>query len=302
MAGIAFTLALAGCAGHGSLPGAAGTAARPSIRAGHEHLVLPGETLSELAERYGVGLSRLADANGIEPPYRLYAGQVLKLPRTERAAGDGRVETVRRGDTLAMIAARHRLRLGDVVAANPEIDPDRLQPGQKVRLPGEVAMPAAPAMSAEEVESVRRASLARPPSLSGEGFIWPVRGRVVSRFGDKPDGTRNAGVNLAAPRGTPVLAAENGIVVYAGDRLPGYGNMLLIRHAGGFTTAYAHNDRLLVQVGEAVRRGQRVATVGTSGGMKEPQLHFEIRAGSAPIDPLRYLDGDPDRTQVASSR
>jgi murein DD-endopeptidase MepM/ murein hydrolase activator NlpD len=300
--GLIATLALNGCAGQETMSKSSGIAGRPSVRAGFEHLVLPGETLSEIAERYRLGLSELARANGIQPPYQVYAGQIVSLPRPSPAARPGRSETVRRGDTLAAIAARNGLRLGDVVAANPGLDPDLIRPGQKVRLPGEVAMPPAPPMSAEEVEVVRTASLMKPPSLSGEGFIWPVRGRIVSRFGDKPDGTRNAGINLAAPVGTAVVASENGIVVYAGDRLPGYGRMLLIRHAGGFTTAYAHNQSLLARIGDPVRRGQKIATVGTSGGMKEPQLHFEIRTGSTPIDPVRHLESDPDRTEIASSR
>ena len=143
---------------------------RAAVEAGREHLVLPGETLSEVAERYGLGLSRLAQANGIQPPYQVFAGQIIILPRPDPAARPVRTETVRRGDTLAAIAARHKLKLGDIVAANPDLDPDRIRPGQTVRLPGDIAMPPAPAMSAEEVETVRRASLMKPPSLSGDGF------------------------------------------------------------------------------------------------------------------------------------
>jgi murein DD-endopeptidase MepM/ murein hydrolase activator NlpD len=289
----------------GTGPGATATGPVPGRPA--RHLVLPGETLSALADRYGIALRDLAEANGLEEPYAVYAGQVLTFParpgRAARGGEGGRTVTVKAGDTLAGIAARQGLKLGDVVAANPGLSPDLIRPGQKVRLPGEVAMPPAPAMSSAEVEAVRRASLAKPPSLSGEGFLWPVRGaKVVSRFGDKPDGTRNAGVNLAAKAGTPVLAAENGLVVYAGDKVPGYGRMLLIRHAGGFTTAYAHNQSLLVKVGERVRRGQRVATVGSTGGVSQPQLHFELREGSTPIDPQRYLEGPgKPATAVASS-
>jgi murein DD-endopeptidase MepM/ murein hydrolase activator NlpD len=287
----------------GTGPGATATGPVPGRPA--RHLVLPGETLSALADRYGLALRDLAEANGLKAPYPVYAGQVLTLPAQpgRRQGPEGRTVTVKAGDTLAGIAARQGLKLGDIVAANPGLRPDLIRPGQKVRLPGEVAMPPAPAMSAAEVETVRRASLAKPPSLSGEGFMWPVRGgKVVSRFGDKPDGTRNAGVNLAAKAGTPVLAAENGLVVYAGDKVPGYGRMLLIRHAGGFTTAYAHNHSLLVKVGERVRRGQKVATVGSTGGVGQPQLHFELREGSTPIDPQRYLEPpDRSRTAVAST-
>ncbi len=312
---IAAAVAVAGCARDGAVDSASTTAgssgrsgggaadAASSAAVGGRHIVLPGETLSELAERYGVPLSEFARANRIERPYGVRAGQVLTVPGSAAAAGRGPTTyKVRPGDTLAAIAARNGLRLGEVAAANPGLDPDRVRAGQQVRIPGEVAMPPAPPMTAEEIESVRKASQAKPPSLSGEGFAWPLRGgKVLSRFGDKPDGTRNDGVNIAAPAGSPVLAAENGIVVYAGDRLSGYGQTLLVRHAGGFTTAYAHNQKLLVRLGDPVRRGQRIATVGATGGVRQPQLHFELRAGSSPIDPQLYLDGDRPPTKVASS-
>jgi murein DD-endopeptidase MepM/ murein hydrolase activator NlpD len=314
------TAALAGCASTGgsritSDAGAVMSARPPLVGADpaaavasqtQRYRVQAGESLSQIADRYGVGLSVLASANGIPKPYNVHAGQFLLIPPREpapqrqAAAESFTVETLRRGETVSALAARHGLSLGDILAANPGLKPAQARPGQKIRIPGDVAMPAAPPMSAEEVALIQGASKAKPPSLSGDGFVWPVRGKVVSGFGEKPDGTRNDGVNIAAPAGAPVLAAENGIVVYAGDRLPGYGNMLLIRHAGGFTTAYAHAQTLLVRVGDRVKRGQRIATVGTTGGLRTPQLHFELRTGRDAIDPQRYLEGDPNHTQVAS--
>ena len=131
----------------------------------------------------------------------------------------------------------------------------------------------------------------RPPAVSGKGFIWPVKGRVISGFGAKAKGLHNDGINIAAKRGTPVKAAENGVVVYAGNELRGFGNLLLIKHANGWVTAYAHNDKLLVKRGQKVAKGQRIATVGSTGGVKKPQLHFEMRRGRTPRDPRKYLRG-----------
>lgn len=313
--------ALAGCASVGGErittdAGAAMSARPPLVGAdpaataatqAQHYRVQPGESLSQIADRLGVGLSVLADANGIAKPYKVHTGQFLVVPprapapRTTTAAVDSStVEMLRRGETVSALAARHGLSLGDILAANPGLKPAQARPGQKIRIPGDVVMPAAPPMSPEEVALVQGASKAKPPSLSGDGFVWPVRGKVVNGFGDKPDGTRNDGLNIAAPAGTPIVASENGIVVYAGDKLPGYGNMLLIRHAGNFTTAYAHAQTLLVRVGDRVKRGQRIATVGTTGGLRTPQLHFELRTGRDAIDPQRYLEGDPNHTQVAS--
>jgi murein DD-endopeptidase MepM/ murein hydrolase activator NlpD len=312
--------ALAGCATAGgdriTADAGAAMSARPPIVVGADpaaaaatqaqhYRVQPGESLSQIADRLGVGLSVLASANGIAKPYNVHAGQFLLVPPREPArrtvtADNGTVETLRRGETVSALAARHGLGLGDILAANPGLKPAKARPGQKIRIPGDVVMPAAPPMSTEEVALVQGASKAKPPSLSGDGFVWPARGKVVNGFGDKKDGTRNDGLNIAAPAGSPVVASENGIVVYADDKLPGYGNMLLIRHAGGFTTAYAHAQTLLVRVGDRVKRGQRIATVGTTGGLRTPQLHFELRTGRDAIDPQRYLEGDPNHTEVAS--
>jgi murein DD-endopeptidase MepM/ murein hydrolase activator NlpD len=130
-------------------------------------------------------------------------------------------------------------------------------------------------------------------------FLWPVKGKVVSRFGPQGGGQHNDGINIAAPRGTPVLAAENGVVVYAGNELPGFGNLLILRHADGWMTAYGHNDALKVRRGDTVRRGQPIATVGTSGGARTPQLHFEIRRGSDAVDPSRYLGASSTASRAA---
>ena len=112
---------------------------------------------------------------------------------------------------------------------------------------------------------------------------------MISSFGSKSKGLRNDGINIAAPRGAPVVAAENGVVVYAGNELRGFGNLVLIKHAGGWVSAYAHNDRLLVRRGDKVRKGQRIALVGSTGGVTSPQLHFELRKGKRARDPRKYL-------------
>jgi murein DD-endopeptidase MepM/ murein hydrolase activator NlpD len=129
----------------------------------------------------------------------------------------------------------------------------------------------------------------RPPARAAHAFAWPVSGTVISRFGGKADGSRNDGINVAAPRGTPITAAENGVVVYAGNELKGFGNLLLVKHADDWMTAYAHTELLTVKKGDTVRRGQTIGRVGSSGNVTAPQLHFEIRRGSKAVDPLQHL-------------
>jgi murein DD-endopeptidase MepM/ murein hydrolase activator NlpD len=121
------------------------------------------------------------------------------------------------------------------------------------------------------------------------GFMWPLRGKVISNFGPKTKGLHNDGINIAAPRGAPVRAAEGGVVAYAGNELRGFGNLLLLKHKNGWVTAYAHNDKLLVNRGDTVGKGQIIARVGSTGAVASPQLHFEIRRGKRAIDPKKHL-------------
>lgn len=156
-------------------------------------------------------------------------------------------------------------------------------PEEKPAIPEEKPTPPAAQQQAE----TQQASVV--PPRSGRTFSWPVRGRIISSFGPKADGLHNDGINIAARAGAPVIAAENGVVVYAGNELRGFGNLLLVRHAGGWITAYAHLDRMLVKKGQQVSRGQAIGTVGSSGGVSSPQLHFEIRQGTQAVDPAKFL-------------
>jgi murein DD-endopeptidase MepM/ murein hydrolase activator NlpD len=128
-----------------------------------------------------------------------------------------------------------------------------------------------------------------PSADSDRRFLWPVAGRVISAFGDRPDGGRNDGINISAERGAPVHAAESGEVSYVGNELKGYGNLILIRHDNGFSTAYAHADGVLVRRGQRVERGEVIASAGATGDVSQPQLHFELRRGTRPVDPALFL-------------
>lgn len=295
--GALFLLGLAGCTAYQPIDwnDRAGLARARSPGAGDQsvrrHQVANGETLSELALRYQVPMRELARANGIAKPYRLNAGQLLTVP----SAGGMAPETAARAVAVVIPANRTKVAIGNQPV------PPRSKSVQVASLGDETAVPQLVApLPSERLEASRGAADRAPPSLSGDGFLWPVRGKIASAFGGKPNGTRNDGINIRAAEGTAVVAAENGIVVFAGDEIPGYGRMLLISHANGFLTAYAHNRDLLVSVGDRVERGQRVAKVGRTGNVSSPQLHFELRDGKEPLDPVELLDAA--RTQVASVR
>jgi murein DD-endopeptidase MepM/ murein hydrolase activator NlpD len=145
----------------------------------------------------------------------------------------------------------------------------------------------------EEKPVVTEAPAVKPSEATGAlpTFRWPVRGKVITTYGAKTNGKANDGINLAVPEGTPVKAAEDGVVAYSGNELKGYGNLVLVRHSNGYVTAYAHASELMVKRGDTIKRGQIIAKSGQSGEVGSPQLHFEIRKGSSPVDPLQFLNG-----------
>ncbi|MBT5944826.1 MAG: M23 family metallopeptidase [Rhodospirillaceae bacterium] len=261
------------------------------------YIVQRGDTVYGVAQRNGVSTRSLIDWNRLRPPFLLVPGQALQLPQS-------RNYTVQRGDSVYAISRRFGVDMTTIVRLNNIPSPYTIHTGQRLRLPanagpgtqiastsqkpttvspsGPVTKPAAP----RQVVSVPR-----PPARAGDGFVWPVEGRVVSSFGSKTGGRHNDGVNIAAPKGAPVRAAENGVVAYAGKEIRGFGNLLLIKHDGGLITAYAHADSLLVARGDVVTRGQVVAKVGKTGGVDNPQLHFEVRRGTKAVDPGQFLPG-----------
>ena len=128
-----------------------------------------------------------------------------------------------------------------------------------------------------------------PPVSGGPVFVWPVNGPLVSDFGSTANGGKNDGINIAAAMDAPIRASAAGTVTYAGDELKNYGNLVLVKHAGGYTTAYAHADRLIVSRGDFVAKGQVIGYVGQTGDVSKPQLHFEIRSATTPVNPHSYL-------------
>lgn len=245
------------------------------------HVVQPGETVYRIARKYSISIARLVRANAIQPPgYRITAGQRLRLP----GAGTDPDPSILRS------TARPFARPG----ANSAPGHLTLTPPAKPR--GGIAKPRGDIESVWSMERTPRPSAAAPgvmpaPPPRAGSFRWPVRGKVVAGFGPAKDGSFNDGINILAPRGARVRAAENGVVAYVGNELPGYGNLLLIRHRDGWMTAYAHNDTILVKPGQTVRKGQSVARVGSTGNVHHPQLHFELRRGERPVNPRKHLKG-----------
>jgi murein DD-endopeptidase MepM/ murein hydrolase activator NlpD len=232
------------------------------------------------------------------------------------AAGSSGVHVVAAGDTLSKIARHYHKPVSEIIKANNIQANATLNVGDRLVIPGaaapaakpSAAAPAAqakPAASAVVNEPAQSASVVTPAPdtldkdaaklAEGTGalpkFRWPANGRIIAGYGPTTNGQQNDGINIALPENTPVKAAEDGVVAYAGNELKGYGNLVLVRHPNGYVTAYAHAKELLVKRGDQVKRGQVIARSGQTGNVNAPQLHFEIRKGASPLDPTRFLNG-----------
>ena len=278
--------------------------------------VKSGDTLSKYSREYGVSVDDIKVANDMSNT-RLSVGQEIVIPTSglqpvKKGASSSYV--VQSGDSVSKIAREHDVSQDELIEANDLKRPYRLSLGQKLTIPGksvaaapkaepvrvasasaDVPLPSSkpqaekPAAQPKTKVAARTDNLPRPEPMAGNQFRWPVKGRIVSGFGPKDNGKHNDGINVAVPTGTSIKAAENGVVAYAGSELQPYGNLILVRHANNWVTAYAHNDQLLVKRGDTVRRGQVIAKSGQSGSVSQPQLHFELRKGSKPVDPLSYM-------------
>lgn len=243
-----------------------------------------GDTYYSIAQTYDVAMSDLVSENADTSAYDLREGQKIRLPQS-------RAYTVQKGDTLYSIARRYEVNANKLAAHNNLSPPYTLSVGQEIYFPRGATGPtklASTEPAGTRVVTRPNAIRDRPPKSTGR-FRAPVEGQVISRFGPKQGGLHNDGVNIKAPLGTPVKASENGVVIYAGNELQGYGNLILIRHEGGWVSAYAHNHEFKVKPGDQVKQGQVIASVGQTGNVSEPQLHFELRRNAKAIDPSEFL-------------
>jgi murein DD-endopeptidase MepM/ murein hydrolase activator NlpD len=243
------------------------------------HFVNHGDTLASIARKNHISAADLARANGLAPSAKLKLGAKLTVPGSKTAA-------------VAAPLAPAPVAAAPVAAA---LQPVATAPAPTTKMAA-VAQPAQSARLAQATANIEEKP-AETPAKAAETtsslptFRWPVRGKVITSYGAKTNGKSNDGINVAVPEGTPVKAAEDGVVAYSGNELKGYGNLVLVRHSNGYVTAYAHASELLVKRGDPIKRGQVIAKSGQSGEVASPQLHFEIRKGSSPVDPLQFLNG-----------
>jgi len=273
--------------------------------------VLPGDTVYAISRRTGATPQSIIALNRLQPPYAIEIGQTIRVPSsavppshystTAVAAPAAPVEmrdgqhVVRPGDTLYSISRSTGASVAEIAGANRLRAPYTLSVGETLRIPNARVASVAPAPGhAAETDSdvgefARSVSYGGEPTKKPSLFDWPVQGAIIGNYGLSSTGKRNDGVNIAAAPGSEVRAAAGGEVVYAGNELAGFGNLVLIRHPGGWVTAYAHSDALRVKEGDLVKQGQAIATAGQTGNASTTQVHFELRKGKEPVDPALHL-------------
>ncbi len=262
--------------------------AEPVVKApksGALHTVASGETLYSLGRKYGVSPFAIADANSLDKNKQLSLGQQIKIPGGKSIKPAVEQEQIADNEPAAnpLKAPKKKITLS---LAEEEQTADA---GSSDGEPAIGEAPKAVAVAAKPKIKEPVAIAEAPAAVEGLSLRWPLKGKVISGFGNKPGGLKNEGINIAVPEGTSVRAADAGVVAYAGNELKGYGNLVLIRHPGGYVTAYAHAAELFVKRGDKVERGAVIAKAGQTGSVSSPQLHFEVRKGATALDPMKFM-------------
>lgn len=266
-----------------------------------DYLVQPGDTLYRIEAKTGAGLSQIATANYLSPPYAIRLGQKLTIP-------GGLYHRVGGGETGIAIARAYGVSWAEIVTLNGLQHPYVIRQGQRLRLPDSAsAVPISGELSPEQraeafslniddivtggelaIAETAVAAISKTASFAG-AFGWPLNGSILSRFGSQGGGKVNDGLNIAGANGTAVASAADGVVVYSGNEIGVFGGLVLVDHGSGWVTAYGHLGRLDVARGDKVSLGQSLGAVGDTGYVTQPQLHFEIRKDRKPVDPLTKL-------------
>lgn len=255
-------------------------AARPAVKAeapgaapttGAVYTVVSGDTLAGIAKRLGTTTAALKQANGLDSAL-IRVGQKLVVP-----GADATPQTVA---ATKMPTGVDPIVTGSTKAGKANED----------KRAAEVGSYTPPRKDDKAIEEAVEQAAAAPDATGIGRMRWPVRGRVVVGFGQSLNGKPNDGLDIAVPEGTPIKAAENGVVIYAGDGLKDFGKTVLVRHEDGLVTVYGHASEIEVERGDTVRRGQQIAKSGLTGNAESPKLHFEVRKNATPVDPTKYLE------------
>ena len=250
--------------------------------------VVSDDTLYSISKEYQVTVHDLIKYNNLTPPYQLKSGTILKIPAPK-------YHEVKSGETLYAISRTYNMKIDQLIEMNDLKEPYGVKVGDKIRISKmENLAPQFRITSAEkpeEKESKKSGEVGIVDKVLDKfnHFSWPVRGSIISKFGPKSGGLYNDGINIKAKEGAVVKASEDGVVAYVGNELKGYGNLVIIKHGGGWITAYAHLGNSTVKRAQKITKGEKIGTVGSSGNVTSPQLYFGLRKGRDAVNPENYL-------------
>ncbi len=246
------------------------------------HIVNAKDTAYSISRKYNVNLNSLVKLNKLSAPYTLTIGQKLLLPATNVDIQQKQINyIVKDTDTSKIVKPSSK-------ESSKELTQAKVVKKEKVKIKQTTSTQQTEKQKQQQ-EKIQQI-ISKPAPLTSKTFKWPVKGKVISKYGIKNNGKRNDGINISAKLGTNVVAAENGIIAYAGNELKGLGNLIIIKHDKDYMTVYAHNDTITVKKGQSVKRGDKIATVGKTGRVTTPQLHFEVRKKTQSIDPSDILE------------
>ena len=244
--------------------------------------VKPGDSLFIIAKQNKIPLRNLIEANNLEPPYKLYPGDKLKIPSKRNT------HVVRYGENISIIAHKYGISSNDVTSINNLSRPYIIRPGQILVLPYNIVNSDSNTTK-NKIEIKADKNESKAVGKAKDNFIYPVNGKIISKFGSVRNGVKNDGVNISAKKGTAIKASAGGKVVYVGNALKGYGNLIVIKHDNNWLSAYAHNDEVYITKNQNIKQGEVISTVGLTGDVETPQLYFSLRKGRKAVDPKLYL-------------
>ena len=248
------------------------------------YTVKKGDNLYSISKSFNLPIQKIIKSNKIKFPFKIYPNQKIFLPKNKNYI-------VKKGDTLYSISRKFKTDVFALANFNKLNNINQIKVDQKILIPDseykiDVKKRFVKKKKREVVNLKRKEKILKKVDSN---FIWPVKGKILNRFGSEVPGFFNDGINISSKAGTVVKASLDGEIVYSGNEIPGYGNLILIKHSQNWITAYAHLNKIIKLKGSFVKKGQTIGLVGNTGNVREFQLHFEIRKGKEAVNPLKYL-------------
>ena len=245
------------------------------------YIVKKGDNLYLISKNFSVSIEEIIKKNNIKSPFKIFPNQKLIIPKKT-------IYTVLRGDTLYSISRRFNVDKYNLSKLNKLKTNNIIYVGQRLIIPNYTTIKKSKVnLTIDKIPKRKKTKFKQNKDKTI--FIWPVRGEVILKYGMIKPGLHNDGINIAASNGEDVVAARQGKIIYAGNEIPGYGNLILIKHDNQWVTAYAHLAEIIIKKGTQVKKGEKIGRVGSSGNVSSSQLHFEIRKGKKALNPRAYL-------------